>query len=79
MPLAVIVVYEWLKVREEGIDEDNKGVLSLAHIETHIYVGCIVAALTGILVVNVSLDTIEFDQARTQQCQYNPPAPVNTG
>ncbi|HHH9646127.1 TPA: conjugal transfer protein TraG N-terminal domain-containing protein, partial [Pseudomonas aeruginosa] len=33
----------------------------------------------GIPVVNVSFDTIEFDQARAQQCQYNLPAPADTG
>lgn len=31
----------------EGADEGNKGVLSLARIETHIYVGYIVVALAG--------------------------------
>ena len=36
-------------------------------------------ALAGIPVVNVSFDTIEFDQARAQQCQYNLPAPADTG
>ncbi|MFU6554875.1 conjugal transfer protein TraG N-terminal domain-containing protein, partial [Pseudomonas aeruginosa] len=60
-------------------DEGNKGVLSLARIETHIYVGYIVVALAGIPVVNVSFDTIEFDQTRAQQCQYNLPAPADTG
>ncbi|MDY1389826.1 conjugal transfer protein TraG N-terminal domain-containing protein, partial [Pseudomonas aeruginosa] len=71
VPFAAIVMREWLKVRGEGADEGNKGVLSLARIETHIYVGYIVVALAGIPVVNVSFDTIEFDQARAQQCQYN--------
>lgn len=79
VPFAAIVMREWLKVRGEGADEGNKGVLSLARIETHIYVGYIVVALAGIPVVNVSFDTIEFDQARAQQCQYNLPAPADTG
>ncbi|VFT59345.1 membrane protein [Pseudomonas aeruginosa] len=79
VPFAAIVLREWLKVRGEGADEGNKGVLSLARIETHIYVGYIVVALAGIPVVNVSFDTIEFDQARAQQCQYSLPAPADTG
>ena len=79
VPFAAIVMREWLKVRGEGADEGNKGVLSLARIETHIYVGYIVVALAGIPVVNVSFDTIEFDQTRAQQCQYNLPAPADTG
>ncbi len=35
VPFAAIVMREWLKVRGEGADEGNKGVLSLARIETH--------------------------------------------
>ncbi len=58
VPFVAIVMREWLKVRGEGADEGNKGVLSLARIETHIYVGYIVVALAGIPVVNVSFDTI---------------------
>ncbi|MGV8248502.1 conjugal transfer protein TraG N-terminal domain-containing protein, partial [Pseudomonas aeruginosa] len=76
---VAIVLREWLNVRWEGADGLNNGVLSLARIETHIYVGYIVGAVAGISVVNVRFDTIEFDQARAQQCQYNLPAPADTG
>jgi len=78
-PFSIIVAREWLKVRGEGADEGNKGVLSLARIETSIYVGYVVVALCGVPAVNVSFDTLQFDQARAQQCQYNLPAPGDTG
>lgn len=79
LPFCIIVVREWLKARGEGADEGNKGVLSLARIETSIYVGYVVVALCGVPAVNVSFDTLAFDQSRSQQCQYNLPAPTDTG
>ncbi|WKN20575.1 conjugal transfer protein TraG N-terminal domain-containing protein [Azotobacter vinelandii] len=79
VPFIVIVAREWLKVRQEGADEGNKGVLSLARIETHLYVGYMVVSLAGIPAVHVGLDTFQFDQARAQQCQTTVPAPADTG
>jgi hypothetical protein len=79
VPFCVIIVREWLKARGEGADEGNKGVLSLARIETGIYVGYVVVALCGVPAVTVSFDTLQFDQARAQQCQYNLPSPADTG
>ncbi|PAU66568.1 conjugal transfer protein TraG [Pseudomonas sp. PIC25] len=79
VPFCIIIVREWLKVRGEGADEGNKGVLSLARIETHIYVGYVVVAFCGIPVVNVSFSTLQFDQSRAQQCQYSLPSPSSTG
>lgn len=79
LPFCIIVIREWLKVRGEGADEGNKGVLSLARIETNIYVGYIVVAFFAVPAVNVSFDTLAFDQSRAQQCQYNLPKPTDTG
>jgi len=39
LPLAFKVVGIWLKVREEGEDEGNKGMLSLPRIENALYAG----------------------------------------
>lgn len=79
VPFCTIVAKEWLKVRGEGADEGNKGVLSLARIETSVYVAFIVVVLCGIPAVSVSFDTLRFDQARAKQCQYNLPLPTKTG
>ena len=79
LPFLIIIVREWLKVRGEGADEGNKGVLSLARIETQIYVGYVVVCLGGIPTVSVGLDTIQFDQERAQQCQVTLPKPTDTG
>ncbi|ELN3924892.1 conjugal transfer protein TraG N-terminal domain-containing protein [Pseudomonas aeruginosa] len=79
IPFITIVIREWLKVRGEGADEGNKGVLALARIETQMYMGYVVVAFAGIPFIPVSFDTLQFDQARAQQCQYNLPAPADTG
>ncbi|WP_166798906.1 conjugal transfer protein TraG N-terminal domain-containing protein, partial [Pseudomonas aeruginosa] len=79
IPFITIVIREWLKVRGEGADEGNKGVLALARIETQMYMGYVVVAFAGIPFIPVSFDTLQFDQTRAQQCQYNLPAPADTG
>lgn len=68
LPFCIIVIREWLKVRGEGADEGNKGVLSLARIETNIYVGYIVVAFFAVPAVNVSFDTLNS----THKCNAHP-------
>lgn len=79
LPFVIIITREWLKARGEGADEGNKGVLSLARIETNIYVAYMVVMLCAIPSVNIGLNTIQFDQERSRQCQVNTPAPADTG
>ncbi|EOS93050.1 hypothetical protein ETR_21127, partial [Erwinia tracheiphila PSU-1] len=42
LPLVFKVLGVWLKVREEGADEGNKGILALPRIEHAIYVSFLV-------------------------------------
>ncbi|WP_085600527.1 MULTISPECIES: conjugal transfer protein TraG N-terminal domain-containing protein [unclassified Pseudomonas] len=79
LPFLIIVVREWIKVRQEGADEGNKGVLSLARIETQLYIGYVVVSLCAIPVMSVGFDTLQFDQTRAKQCQVLLPAPSDTG
>ncbi|UMZ10699.1 conjugal transfer protein TraG N-terminal domain-containing protein [Pseudomonas sp. MPFS] len=79
LPFLIIVVREWIKVRQEGADEGNKGVLSLARIETQLYIGYVVVSLCAIPVMSVGFDTLQFDQTRAKQCQVLLPAPGDTG
>lgn len=79
LPFIIIVTREWLKARGEGADEGNKGVLSLARIETNTYVAYVVVMLCAVPSVRVGLDTLQFDQERSRQCQVNTPAPTDTG
>ncbi len=79
LPFIIIVAQEWIKVRGEGADEGNKGVLSLARIETKLYVGYVVVLMCAIPLVSVGFDTLAFDQQRAKQCQVMTPAPSETG
>lgn len=62
-PFAAIVISEWLRARGEGADEGNKGVLSLARVENRFYTAILVIILACMPLVNVSIDTIQFDEA----------------
>lgn len=79
LPFAAIVIQEWLKARTEGADEGNKGVLSSMRIENRVWVAIVVILFAGIPFIPVSLDTIQFDQSRSAQCQVNVPVPADTG
>ncbi|PUA42060.1 conjugal transfer protein TraG [Pseudomonas protegens] len=79
IPFCVIILREWLKARGEGADEGNKGVLSLARIETNVYLSFFIIIFCAIPAAPVSFNTLQFDQTRSQQCQYNLPAPADTG
>lgn len=79
LPFIIIVAREWIKVRGEGADEGNKGVLSLARIETQLYVGYVVVSLCAVPAISVGFDTLQFDQSRGKQCQVLTPTPSETG
>ncbi|HBD1844096.1 TPA: conjugal transfer protein TraG N-terminal domain-containing protein [Salmonella enterica] len=79
-PLAFKVVGIWLKVREEGEDEGNKGMLSLPRIENALYGAFFVMIACCVPLVNVSLDTIAYDESRAKTCgTWTPKAPEDSG
>ncbi|MDQ9315773.1 conjugal transfer protein TraG N-terminal domain-containing protein, partial [Escherichia marmotae] len=67
LPLGFKVIGIWLRVREEGEDEGNKGLLSLPRIEHALYMGFFVIISCCVPLVNVSLGTIEYDGNRAKQ------------
>lgn len=79
IPFLAIVIQEWLKARSEGADEGNKGVLSSARIENRVFVAIVVIMFAGIPFIDVNLNTIKYDQARSAQCQVSVPEPTETG
>ncbi|MBP0714285.1 conjugal transfer protein TraG N-terminal domain-containing protein [Burkholderia sola] len=79
IPFLAIILQEWLKARAEGADEGNKGVLSAARIENRVYVAIVVVMFAGIPFIDVDLNTIRYDKARSAQCQVNVPLPADTG
>ncbi|MBP2170706.1 uncharacterized membrane protein (DUF485 family) [Erwinia toletana] len=78
-PLLLRLISLWLKVRAQGIDEGNKGSLSLLWMENHIYTSLVVILFTCIPFLNIDLNTIKFDTSRTRQCGYSVPQPADTG
>ncbi|MFJ5483629.1 conjugal transfer protein TraG N-terminal domain-containing protein [Pectobacterium actinidiae] len=79
IPFVAIIIDEWLRARTEGADEGNKGVLSSMRIENRVWVAIVVVMFAGIPFIDVDLDTIKYDQARSAQCQISVPQPGDTG
>ncbi|HIE9447006.1 TPA: conjugal transfer protein TraG N-terminal domain-containing protein [Klebsiella pneumoniae] len=80
VPLAFKVVGIWLKVREEGEDEGNKGMLSLPRIENAMYGAFFVMLACCVPLVNVSLSTMQYDTSRAKTCgTWTPKAPDESG
>lgn len=79
LPLVFKVLGIWLKVREEGADEGNKGVLALPRVEHAIYVSFCVMLFCCIPLLSVDISTIQFDSSRAKQCGVNVPVPQNSG
>lgn len=79
LPLVFRVLGVWLKVREEGADEGNKGLLALPRIEHALYVSYLVMLFCCIPLLPVDISTIKFDSSRAKQCGVSVPAPQNSG
>lgn len=79
IPFVAIIIQEWLRARAEGADEGNKGALSSLRIESRVWVAIVVVMFAGIPFIDVDLNTIQYDQARSTQCQTNVPEPRETG
>lgn len=80
LPLLFKVIGIWLKVREEGEDEGNKGMLSLPRIENLLYGAFFVMIACCLPLMDISLDTIKYDSSRASTCgTWTPKKPDETG
>jgi hypothetical protein len=80
LPLVFRVVGIWLKVREEGEDEGNKGLLSLPRIENALYGAFFVILTCCLPLFNVSVSTLQYDTSRAKTCgTWTPKAPDDSG
>ncbi|WP_127958543.1 conjugal transfer protein TraG N-terminal domain-containing protein [Serratia microhaemolytica] len=80
LPLAFKVMSIWLKVREEGEDEGNKGMLSLPRIENTVYGAFFVIITCCAPLLNVSLSTLQYDASRAATCgTWTPKKPDQSG
>lgn len=79
LPLVFKIVGVWLKTREEGADEGNKGLLALPRIEHVIYMSYCVMLFCCIPLLPVDISAIKFDTSRAKQCGVSVPAPQKSG
>lgn len=78
LPFLAIIIQEWLKARNEGADEGNKGALSAIRIENRVWVAIVVILFAGIPFIDVDVSKIQYDVSRSKQCQITVPLPEDT-
>lgn len=69
-PFLAHIIRLWLKVREEGDDEGNKGKLLLNRIEHAFYISIVIIVFTCMPLMTASVNTLVFDETRAKQCGY---------
>ncbi|EEV7837513.1 conjugal transfer protein TraG N-terminal domain-containing protein [Proteus mirabilis] len=80
LPLAFKVLGIWLKVREEGEDEGNKGSLAIVRIENALYGAFVVILFCCVPLMEVSVSTLQFDTSRAKTCgSWTPVKPEASG
>lgn len=79
LPFALVVVSNFLKARDQGADEGNKGVLALTWVETRVYTMIFVSMFALIPFIPIQLGVIQIDQSRSEQCGRSSVQPANTG
>jgi hypothetical protein len=68
IPIACIVLGEWLRARAEGADEGNKAVLATTRIENKVYVAYLVILFAFVPVITLQLNDLKLDQKKTETC-----------
>lgn len=67
-PFIAVIITSFLKARDQGFDEGNKGVLALTWVETKVYTMIFVAMAGIIPLMPIQLGVIQLDEARSKQC-----------
>ncbi|HAF2130481.1 TPA: conjugal transfer protein TraG [Salmonella enterica] len=79
LPLVFKCTGVWLKTREEGFDEGNKGLLLQPRLEHALYVPYLVILFCVLPVVPVDISAMKFDSSRAQQCHVSVASPKDSG
>lgn len=77
-PFAAIIIQEWLSARQQGADEGNKGLLSVARIENRLWLAYVVLMFACTPILPVNLAALRFDEQSSQRCGVNLPQPADT-
>lgn len=67
-PFLVHIFSTFMKVREQGDDEGNKGRLFATWLENKIYVGILIIVMACVPMYNISLNTLQFDAKKQHEC-----------
>lgn len=78
-PFVAHIIAAFLKVREQGDDEGNKGKLLVAWLENKLYASLIIMLMCCVPLFNVSFSTLKFDTPRMKECKTTVLAPEQTG
>ena len=78
LPFLGYVISLFLKAREQGADEGNKGELFFIWLEQKVYVAILVIVFTCIPVFGMSLNTLQFDVERAKECGHTIVKPSET-
>lgn len=79
LPFLTHIIGLFLKVREQGDDEGNKGRLLTNWLENTIYMSIIVIILTCLPVFTVSYSSLQLNTERMKQCGLSVYKPQETG
>ncbi|THA11004.1 conjugal transfer protein TraG N-terminal domain-containing protein [Rodentibacter pneumotropicus] len=79
IPFLAHIIRLFIKAREQGDDEGNKGKLLAAWIENAVYGSLIVMVFTCLPLFNVSYSTLQFDTERMKECGYSVRKPSDLG
>ncbi|EBR9313103.1 TPA: conjugal transfer protein TraG N-terminal domain-containing protein [Salmonella enterica subsp. enterica serovar Muenchen] len=79
LPLVFKCTGVWLKTREEGFDEGNKGLLLQPRLEHALYVPYLVILFCVLPVVPVDISAMKFDSSRAKQCHVSVATPQTSG
>lgn len=77
-PLAAIILQEWLSARQQGIDEGNKGLLSIPRVENRLWVAYIVILFGCQPMLPLNLTDMKLDETTTKRCGVTSSAPSET-
>ncbi|EJX4431640.1 conjugal transfer protein TraG, partial [Salmonella enterica] len=75
LPLVFKCTAVWLKTREEGFDEGNKGLLLQPRLEHALYVPYLVILFCILPVAPVDISAMKFDSSRAKQCHVSVASP----
>lgn len=78
LPMMLSILKLWLKVREEGDDEGNKGKLLISRLEHALYMQVVMIAFTCMPLMTASVNNLVYDESRSQQCGYTILKPQDT-